>query len=90
MNEDDSDRRRSSAALVRQKPVSSRLYFDLVKRIPAAAGDRRDFLKQILERRGVLDLMDPTEVASIAKYSGGVLRDLLTLSRSSAEYAYRD
>jgi hypothetical protein len=34
--------------------------------------------------------MDRTEIAAIAKYSGGVLRDLLTLARSSAEYAYRD
>ncbi|MFN0172550.1 MAG: hypothetical protein ACKV22_39730 [Bryobacteraceae bacterium] len=67
-------------------------YFDLVKHIPAAAGNPRDsaFLRQILERRGALDLMDRPEVASIAKYSGGVLRDLLTLARSAAEYAYRD
>jgi hypothetical protein len=48
------------------------------------------FLKQILERRGALELMNRSEITSIAKYSGGVLRDLLTLARSSAEYAYRD
>ena len=67
-------------------------YFDLVKHIPAAAADPRTsaFLRQILERRGALDFMDRTEMATIAKYSGGVLRDLLTLARSSAEYAYRD
>jgi hypothetical protein len=67
-------------------------YFDLVKHIPAAAADPSDsaFLKQILERRGALELMDRAEVNSIAKYSGGVLRDLLTLARSAAEYAYRD
>jgi len=67
-------------------------YFDLVKHIPAAAAGPRNsaFLRQILQRRGALDLMDRTEIAAIAKYSGGVLRDLLTLARSSAEYAYRD
>jgi len=67
-------------------------YFDLVKHIPAAAADPQDsaFLRQILERRGALELMDRAEVTSIAKYSGGVIRDLLTLARSAAEYAYRD
>jgi ABC-type dipeptide/oligopeptide/nickel transport system ATPase component len=67
-------------------------YFDPVKHIPAAAADPRTstFLRQILERRGALDFMDRAEIATIAKYSGGALRDLLTLARSSAEYAYRD
>ncbi len=67
-------------------------YFDLVKHIPAAAANPRDstFLRQVLERRGALDLMDRPEVNSLAKHSGGVLRDLLTLARSAAEYAYRD
>jgi ABC-type dipeptide/oligopeptide/nickel transport system ATPase component len=67
-------------------------YFDLVKHIPAAAADPKHsaFLRQILERRGAADLMDRAEITTIAKYSGGVLRDVLTLARSSAEYAYRD
>ncbi len=67
-------------------------YFDVVKHIPAAAAGPRSsaFLRQILERRGAPELMDPAEITAIAKYSGGVLRDLLTLARSSAEYAYRD
>jgi hypothetical protein len=66
--------------------------FDLVKHLPAAAAGPDDsaFLRQILERRGALELMDRREVATIAKYSGGVVRDLLTLARSAAEYAYRD
>jgi len=67
-------------------------YFDVAKHIPATATGPRSsaFLRQILQRRGALDLMDRTEITTIAKYSGGVLRDLLTLARSSAEYAYRD
>lgn len=67
-------------------------YFDLAKHIPAAAADPQHsaFLRQILKRRGAPDFMDRAELTSIVKYSGGVLRDLLTLARSSAEYAYRD
>jgi hypothetical protein len=65
-------------------------YFDLVKHIPAAAPAESTFLSEILERRGALELMDRNDIASVVKYSGGVLRDLLTLARSAAEYAYHD
>lgn len=67
-------------------------YFDLVKHIPAAAADPGDltFLRQVLERRGALKLMDRKDISYFAKYSGGVLRDLLTLARSAAAYAYGD
>jgi len=34
--------------------------------------------------------MDRSGVSSIVKASGGVIRDLLTLSHSAAQYAYRD
>lgn len=66
-------------------------YFDLVKHIPAATTGPGDsaFLMKVLERRGALDLMDRPEVSAVAKHSGGVLRDLMTLTRSAAEYAYR-
>jgi hypothetical protein len=63
-------------------------YFDVVKHIPATAPGESGFLFRILERRGALELMDRREVNSVVKYSGGVLRDLLTLARSAAEYAY--
>jgi hypothetical protein len=67
-------------------------YFDLVKHIPAAAANPQDsaFLRQVLERRGASELMDRMEINALAKHSGGVLRDLLTLARAAAEYAYRD
>ncbi len=67
-------------------------YFDLVKHIPGAATGPRDtaFLRQILERRGALELMNRSELGSIVKYSGGVVRDLLSLTGSAAAYAYRD
>lgn len=65
-------------------------HFDLVKHMPATDPSDSAFLERILERRGALDLMDQAEVSNVAKFSGGVLRDLLTLARSAAEYAYRD
>jgi hypothetical protein len=67
-------------------------YFDEAKHIPAAISDpeKSDFLKQVLARRGAADLMGESEMSEIARFSGGVLRDLITLARTSAEAAYRD
>jgi hypothetical protein len=67
-------------------------YFDDVKHIPAAISDpkKSGFLNQVLLRRGAADLMEKHEVSEIARFSGGVLRDLITLARTSAEAAYRE
>ncbi len=67
-------------------------YFDDVKHIPAAISDpeKSDFLNQILRRRGAADLMEEHEISEIARFSGGVLRDLITLARTSADAAYRE
>jgi ABC-type dipeptide/oligopeptide/nickel transport system ATPase component len=67
-------------------------YFDDVKHIPAAISDpeKSDFLNQILRRRGAAELMEDREIAEVSRFSGGVLRDLITLARTSAEAAYRD
>jgi hypothetical protein len=67
-------------------------YFDEAKHIPAAVSDpeKSDFLKQVLVRRGATDLMGENEISEIARFSGGVLRDLITLARTSAEAAYRE
>jgi hypothetical protein len=67
-------------------------YFDLVKHIPAANKHPRDtaFLRDILERRGALELLNRAELNSLVRFSGGVLRDLITLTSSAAAYAYRD
>jgi hypothetical protein len=67
-------------------------YFDEVKHLPAAISDpdESDFLNQILVRRGAADLMDEHEISDISRFSGGVLRDLITLARTSAEAAYRE
>jgi hypothetical protein len=67
-------------------------YFDDVKHIPAALSDpqQSDFLKEILLRRGAADVMGDAEISAISRASGGVLRDLITLARTSADAAYRD
>ncbi len=67
-------------------------YFDDVKHIPAAISDpeKSDFLKQVLLRRGASELMGDQEIAEVSRFSGGVLRDLISLAAASAAAAYRD
>jgi hypothetical protein len=67
-------------------------YFDDVKHIPAAVSDpeKSNFLREVLLRRGAAELMNESEIAEIARFSGGVMRDLITLARTSAEAAYRE
>jgi len=67
-------------------------YFDDVKHIPAVVSDpkKSGFLNQVLRRRGAADLMTDREIAELCRFSGGVMRDLITLARTSAEAAYRD
>ena len=67
-------------------------YFDLVKHIPAASVDPKEstFLREILKRRGAGDLMSAASVNEICEFSGGVLRDLLSLAQSAAQNAYRE
>src|ERR1035437_3349781 len=67
-------------------------YFDIVRHIPAAVIDPKEsgFLKAILKRRGADELMSAASMSDICRFSGGVLRDLLELAQSAAQYAYRD
>jgi Cdc6-like AAA superfamily ATPase len=67
-------------------------YFDEMRHIPAAIADPSEstFLRDILLRRGAEEVMDGAEVDEIARSSGGVLRDLITLARASAQTAYRE
>jgi hypothetical protein len=67
-------------------------YFEDVKHIPAAISDpeKSNFLNRVLLRRGAAELMGQKEISEIARFSGGVLRDLITLARNSAEAAYRE
>jgi hypothetical protein len=67
-------------------------YFDVVRHIPAAAIDpkKSGFLRAILQKRGADELMSAASINDICRSSGGVLRDLLELAQSAAQYAYRD
>ena len=67
-------------------------YFDIVRHIPAAVTDPKEsgFLNAILKRRGADKLMSAAAMSDICRFSGGVLRDLLELAQSAAQYAYRD
>jgi hypothetical protein len=67
-------------------------YFDEMRHIPAAIADPGEstFLRDILLRRGAEEVMDGAEVDEIARSSGGVLRDVITLARASAQTAYRE
>ena len=67
-------------------------YFDVVKHIPAAVADPKEnsFLKDILKRRGAGELMSAASINDICRFSGGVLRDVMELAQSAAQYAYRD
>jgi hypothetical protein len=67
-------------------------YFDDVRHLPAAISDPEnlDFLNRVLLKRGAADLMGERQIAEICEFSGGVMRDLITLARTSAEAAYRD
>jgi hypothetical protein len=45
-------------------------------------------LWSVLERRSATNLLNPGITGSICEYSGGVLRDLISLARDAAEEAY--
>jgi len=63
--------------------------FDRVQHLAVIAGGHgRGFLQSVLSKRGGYELLSPTEADSICEYSGGVLRDLISLARDAAEEAY--
>jgi hypothetical protein len=64
-------------------------YFDRVQHVPALiAGPKDDLLRSVIQKRGGLNLMGVEEADSLCKFSGGVLRDLISLARDAAEEAY--
>jgi hypothetical protein len=48
----------------------------------------RAFLVELLRRRAALDLLPDASAVRLAEWSGGVLRDLVSLARSAGEEAY--
>jgi hypothetical protein len=67
-------------------------YFDEVHYLPPAIADptASPFLLDILRLRGGDELMNDDEMHRLCLASGGVLRDLVSLTRSAGEYAYLD
>ncbi len=64
-------------------------HFDRVHHLPVIAADpERGFLQPVLQRRGGYQLLSHEDANSICRYSGGVLRDLISLARDAAEEAY--
>ena len=64
-------------------------HFDRVQHLAAIATDSASsFLQTVLEKRGGFELLSRHETDSVCHFSGGVLRDLISLARDSAEEAY--
>jgi hypothetical protein len=64
-------------------------HFDRVHHMPVVAVDpKRGFLRSVLEKRRGYELLGDVDGDSICRYSGGVLRDLISLARDAAVEAY--
>ena len=63
--------------------------FDRVHHLAVIAADPHDSpLQSVLEKRGGSKMLDLEAMSDICRFSGGVLRDLISLARDSAEEAY--
>jgi len=67
-------------------------YFDAACYLHPAVADPREssFLFEVLQLRGANELMSEAQMQAVCLASGGVLRDLVSLARNSAESAYLD
>ncbi|MGD1101700.1 MAG: hypothetical protein ABSA59_06495 [Terriglobia bacterium] len=64
-------------------------HFDRVHHLSVIAADPRNgSLRSVLEKRRGSELLSEQDADSICHYSGGVLRDLISLARDAAEEAY--
>jgi hypothetical protein len=66
------------------------VHFDRVHQIRALSYDPEDggYLKSVIAQRGGTELLEQDVVDVICEFSGGVLRDLITLARDAGEAAY--
>jgi hypothetical protein len=63
--------------------------FDRVHHLSVLAADPENgSLQSVLKKRGGYDLLNETDAELVCRYSGGVLRDLVSLARDAAEEAY--
>jgi hypothetical protein len=67
-------------------------YFDSFTQIWPIAIDERgiDILVEVLDHRNAFSLLDKELGPKLAKYSGGILRDLVALAKDSAQNAYME
>ena len=67
-------------------------HFDRIHQVHALNSESTSSssLKAVLARRGGTDLLRDEEAEFICSFSGGVLRDLITLARDAGETAYID
>jgi hypothetical protein len=64
-------------------------HFDRVQHLSAIASDPENTsLRPVLEKRRAAELLSAEAADTICHYSGGVLRDLISLARDAAEEAY--
>jgi len=64
-------------------------HFDRVHHLSVLTTDPADgFLQSVLRKRGGAHLLSQEDTDQICHYSGGVLRDLISLARDAAEEAY--
>jgi hypothetical protein len=64
-------------------------HFDRVHHLSVLTADPKDdFLQSVLRKRGGYHLLSDVDANAICHYSGGVLRDLISLARDAAEEAY--
>jgi hypothetical protein len=64
-------------------------HFDRVHHLAVIASDPgHGFLQSVLEKRGGYQILSKADADSVCRYSGGVLRDLISLARDAAEEAY--
>jgi hypothetical protein len=64
-------------------------HFDVVYHMPVVAVDpKRGLLRSVLEKRHGYELLSDVDGDSICRYSGGVLRDLISLARDAAVEGY--
>jgi hypothetical protein len=64
-------------------------HFDRVHHLTVIASEPANTsLWSVLEKRSATNLLNPEIAGSVCNYSGGVLRDLISLARDGAEEAY--
>lgn len=65
-------------------------HFDRIHTIPTLSSDPETvhFLQSVLYRREANNLLDSSQLELVCQFSGGVLRDLITLARDAGEVAY--